>query len=198
MLSLEVIADKKERPILFSGEMVRAILEGRKTQTRRPLTRLKGYRSITEFQASDTAGYDYTFRRPDLCWCDYRIDELLGLCPFGQSGDQLWVRETFTEAQKGGYLFKADGTNKQLGVWWGWKPSIHMPRRASRIKLEITGVRVERIRDISCEDAIAEGMNPQDSEFPVRMMFEDLWHESYPDSWTLNDWVWVIEFRKIS
>lgn len=212
----------KEFPIPFSGEMVRAILREGKTQTRRPLKKVKGYRYVTEFKASETPGYDFIFRRPDMCWCDYTRQEILDLCPYGKPGEQLWVRETFTEAQKGGYLYRADGTNKQLGVWWGWKPSIHMPRRASRILLEITDIGVEQVQDISEEDALAEGVNelicPQcgcsdqisyGASLRTRCSssgcgldylsavegFKGLWDSAYSGSWDRNDWVWVVKFK---
>jgi hypothetical protein len=159
----------KECPILFSGDMVRAILDGRKTQTRRIINKAKGYKSLSEFQPSDTPGYDFTFRRPDLCWCDYSLQDLLKLCPYGERGDRLWVRESFKEVCKGdiigtspglithGYYYEADKTtvwgnpcktsvvdNETIidaGKIGKLKPSIFMPKGACRIMLEITDVR---------------------------------------------------------
>ena len=214
----------KERPILFSSEMVRAILKG-KDQTRRPINKLKGYRYITEFKKSETPGYDFTFRRPDMVWCDYRRQELLDLCPYGKPGDRLYVRETFTE-KEGQKIYKADGSNKDLGVWWGWTPSIHMPRGASRLTLEITELRAEPLQDISEEDAIAEGIDelicPQcgcgdylshgatiktrcssqgcgldylSAVEGYRNLWESLNGNKHP--WAANDWVFVLGLKRV-
>ena len=125
----------KERPILFSGAMVRAILDGRKTQTRRVVK-----------------GWPLEWLQPGMFTPEYVADPRNQACPYGQPGDRLWVRETFCQKwcdQRGyldEYLYRAtepdvvhpDGQDKSP-----WRPSIHMPRAASRITLEITGVRVE-------------------------------------------------------
>jgi len=142
----------KERPILFSAAMVNAILSGRKTQTRRVVKPM-----------SRKAGGEYTG------WVlpEYRTD-----CPYGQPGDRLWVRETFGSMIRnvGGtphekLAYRADDPNavmcyssEGMEVPIKWKPSIHMPRWASRITLEIVSVRVERLNEISEQDAIAEGI----------------------------------------
>lgn len=213
--------ERKERPIIFNAQMVNAILDGRKTQTRRPITTLLGRRNgrIKEFQQSYTKGYDWTFRNRDALWSDIRHERLLELCPFGQVGDRLYVREAWrlTSIQ---YLFeewehvaeyKADevflgdaGDSLPVHVLpddvdidallnkksVGWIPSIHMPKWASRITLEITGVRIERVLEISEKDAIAEGMtsNMPDLEFFV------LWESIYGAG---NFYVWVIEFKRV-
>ena len=196
----------KERPILFSGPMVRAILEGRKTQTRRIVTKVAGFGKVMAgFDKSDTPGYDFHFRCKRGLWQDLRESELLGRCPYGNRGDRLWVRETHCK-YGGGYIYRADyGTHTPIsdGIGGPWKPSIHMPRVASRITLEITGVRVERLNDIGEADAIAEGVS---SDMPIvwqsgddtpRGMFGELWEAiNGPDSWDANPWVWVVEFSK--
>jgi len=184
----------KERPILFSGPMVRAILEGRKTQTRRVVKPQPG--------------------------CDPRDDEHLdmGRCPYGQPGDRLWVREAWhTDERDLEYArakhedamsdspiyYRADPENDNAGCTW--RPSIHMPRWASRITLEITRVRVERLQEISEKDAIAEGADPylhpvHPGREGLRHVdgFRSLWESiNGPGSWDANPWVWVIEFKRV-
>jgi len=208
----------KEKPVLMNSEMVRAILAGQKTQTRL---------IINPQPVHVDGGYFWPGRNTyKIAWAaeDSAASQLPGFkvepptdwlvenaCPFGKPGNRLWVRETFAEFPElgeapSGIGYKADldhcGQVPVGNVLRTWdkvpaKPSIHMPRWACRILLEITDIKVERIRDISVEDALAEGMNPFESEFPVRMMFEDLWHETYPGSWGRNDWVWVIEFKRV-
>lgn len=153
------------KPILFSGPMVRAILDGRKTQTRRLIGR-------NQLQPSETPGYDWTFRgrapvrsiaqqqrRKGSGWQDLTTEELLALCPYGSPGDRLRVRETF--------CLRDPEHHPERGYWYAatddvdeprWTPSIFMPRAASRITLLITDVRVQRLRDIGDEDATAEGV----------------------------------------
>lgn len=168
----------KERPIIFSGPMVRAILEGRKTQTRRVVK-------------DDTM----------LAWlnCDNVVKPIndhvahLG-CPYGQPGDRLWVRETFCPDYDPP-IYKADEDQAKIA----WKPSIHMPRWASRITLEITAVRVERLQDISDADALAEGCEPfRENDMNAIDAYADLWADiNGPENWEANPWVWVIEFKKV-
>ncbi|MDS0779568.1 morphogenetic protein [Serratia marcescens] len=192
----------KERPVIFNGEMVRAIIDGRKTQTRR-------------IAKADNSNH------------------LLG-CPFGQVGDRLWVRETFAAFDAD---WKHPGKPHDLrdGPWPNvvypasvakipdgtCRPSIHMPRWASRILLEITAVRVERLNDISEEDAKAEGVRAIGNNFGngpaycdyllpnlddaaewynrARDSFKSLWKSIYgAESWSANPWVWVIEFKQVS
>lgn len=219
----EVMAETatKERPILFSGEMVRAILDDRKTQTRRIADRVAGFGKVRQFGPSDTPGYDYHFRCRRGLWQDFRLTELLERCPFGQPGDQIWVRETWnclhpasevpippnprpmvcslayaaTESER-----HAEYPNTSK-LCCKWRPSIHMPRWASRITLEITGVRVEQLQEISDQDAVAEGIEILDSfdpEFAARGTFKELWQSiNGPESWDLNPWVWVVEFKRV-
>src|SRR3990167_5449484 len=172
----------KERPILMSGPMVRAILDERKTQTRR-LVKL-GHPGT--FGQSDTRGFDWTFRgtrRGGLigggssCWQDLRHAQLLNLCPYGAVGTRLWVRESFyrwtgLNYVAEGWTASPDGdAYRSIRYRADWeprdpweisislpKPSIHMPRWASRLTLEITGVRIERLQSISGDDALSEGI----------------------------------------
>lgn len=180
----------KERPILFSGPMVLAILEGRKTQTRR-VVKLDGFCGDPVYETRDG----------DL------VDPL-SLCPYGQSGDRLWVREThgFVGGDRRFLQYAADfgGVHEEAGVP-RWLPSIHMPRRASRLTLEIKSVRVERLQDISEADAKAEGVccapgHPHGSKDQHKGAFQKLWDSLNADrgfGWTKNPYVWVMEFRPI-
>lgn len=210
----------RERPILFSGPMVKAILAGRKTQTRRIVSRVSGFGSVRQFNVSITPGYDWQFRCRRGLWQDVRMEQLLGWCPYGQVGDRLWVRETWARSRNN-WLYRADAGNgtkpSELVDDWDWdysccdiwRPSIHMPRRAARLFLEVTGVRVERLRDISESNAIAEGateaVNPEyDPSDPGdnlphshKSVFAELWKKiNGPESWDANPWVWVVEFQK--
>lgn len=198
----------KERPILFSDQMVRAILDGRKTQTRRVI---KG-RGLWSIEDAD----DYSNRKwPGFedeygTWCDMP-------CPYGAVGDRLWVRETWlcVTGEPGPITcsYRADhGKTEFAGLW---KPSIHMPRWASRITLEITGVRVERLNEISHHDAMQEGLiewtdPPRVSSLHYGLSCADVWETNAPaafkrlwesingaGSWALNPWVWVVEFKRV-
>ncbi|MFM9434540.1 hypothetical protein ACFDR9_001599 [Janthinobacterium sp. CG_23.3] len=164
----------KERPILFNGAMVRAILDDSKTQTRRIV---KPHRSDDAFCLVDYGDGWWPYRSedgesPNVDNMEYPLN-----CPYGQPGDRLWVRETFgevydwcdhpempgagTESWHIEWKYRADGEPDCVdmdGAFTGWKPSIHMPRATSRILLEIVSVRVERLNDISEADAIAEGI----------------------------------------
>ena len=167
---------KKEHPILFSGEMVRAILNGRKTQTRRVVTQAK-MQDATE----DVIG---------LLW---RAGEIR--CPYGTRGDSLWVRETFAiwgQFQDGpAYCYRADGD--KAGIMW--KPSIHMPRKASRIMLSVERIRVERLQNITEDDAAAEGIERNSG--PYILDFARLWDQinaKRGHTWSSDPWVWVVEF----
>lgn len=180
----------KQRPILFNGEMVRAILAGRKTQTRR----------IVKGLALEWLG-------PDMFTPDFAAHPENHLCLHGQVGDRLWVRET--HSLQHGYSsdfsgqsvwYWADG-NHQYGDWSKPRPSIHMPRWASRITLEITKVRVERLNSISEGDAIAEGFDnlinyPPPCGYTHRGAFANTWDAIYTN-WSNNPWVWVIEFKRL-
>jgi hypothetical protein len=195
----------KERPILFSAQMVRAILQGRKTQTRRIVKGLPyAPLAFAEFTAADPSGFWGFGHANNPIHCIH--------CPYGETGDRLWVRETHCK-YGGGYIYRADyGTYTPIsdGIGGPWKPSIHMPRVASRITLEITGVRVERLHDISEADAMAEGVERIDlSPRKINGMqvhpltssyfaaFMELWRSiNGPESWAANPWVWVVEFRR--
>jgi hypothetical protein len=184
----------KERPILFSGPMVRAILEGRKTQTRR-VVNIDIDPKVGRFLEADPSGF-WGFANDD----HFPIQCIH--CPYGIKGDRLWVRETWTPVStyepsaETGALYKADFIGSEDFVDWRWKPSIHMPRWASRITLEITGLRVERLQEISEADAIAEGIQHRTMNNPI-VEFQWLWESiSGPGSWAMNPWVWVLEFER--
>ncbi len=204
----------KERPILFSGPMVRAILEGRKTQTRRVL------------KEKPPTGMDLSILNGEGEW----------ICPYGKVGERLWVRENHylygewirdgkTQTGKDKFLFlktewmapmfldnppKDICPPKSRRDGWYKKPSIHMRQSYSRISLKITDIRVERLQDISEEDAIAEGVyGPcRDGGFigtqgfincsTASGAFREIWYSiNGKGSWDLNPWVWVIGFKKL-
>ena len=178
----------KERPILFSAPMVRAILSGSKSQTRRIV------------------------KARDLEWMDVhqglREPDNAERCPHGKPGDRLWVRETWHDASSSLHscaLYRADG----IDLHWGkWTPSIHMPRWASRITLEVTGVRVETLQDIDLADALAEGISDtgalildsagNEQGGPIAE-YAVLWEQiNGPGSWAANPWVWCISFSRVT
>ena len=196
----------RELPIIFSGEMVRAILDGRKTQTRRVVK-----------------GEALEWLQPGMFTRGFVALPENKMCPYGQPGDLLWVREAFGIEEEryiqpemhsyGGrfeeeVFYKADDPSLP-GM--KWKPSIHMPKRAARLWLEVTGIRVERVQEISEEDAVAEGIyknieNPDgygwrygESCNTARAAFKKLWNSingKKPGcSWEDNPWVWVVEFK---
>jgi hypothetical protein len=195
----------KERPILFSATMVRAILEGRKSMTRRVCKPQP--RSVGDMVSTNSHCALMIRRHNDEAWNEIP-------CRYGIPGDRLWVRETFRHAFKGkipeacNYLADA-GTMRWPQVKsaqdakesWpiGWKPSIHMPRWASRILLEITNVRVERLQEITPADCIAEGLGyPRDDRYAALDNFKPLWESiNGPGSWDTNPWVWVVGFKKL-
>jgi len=242
-----------ERPIIFSAPMVRAILEGRKAMTRRIIKpqaadvwpadgkEMSSANGLSRYYTKDvtasiTDGALY-YGCPGYAiggWC----------CPYGQPGDQLWVRETCRaheltdeEAEKDtcgvmerlgmdyqlygldGVIYHADNTFREIentqqaselwaklyayhGKRGATVPPIHMPRWASRILLEITNVRVERLQDISRKDAIAEGCEERNEDgawLGPEVAFCRLWESiNGPDSWEANPWVWVVEFKRIA
>jgi len=198
-----------ERPILFSGPMVRALLDGTKTQTRRVIKR-QPWASCSIEEGNDGES-PFVYSALNGAGPGHDVDESRTpcVCPYGQPGDRLWVREAWarayvTQAAQEWIVYREGDNRTDYGG--PWKPSIHMPRWASRILLEITGVRVERLQDISEADAVAEGWQrrPEVSEDPqvhadaARDWYMDLWEQiNGTDSWAANPWVWVVEFRRI-
>ncbi|MGK3603623.1 morphogenetic protein [Klebsiella variicola] len=206
-----------ERGMIFNAEMVRALLSGRKTQTRR----------IIKPQPEATLSGSLSGKwlsRPLNGLLLPKIEDIAIHCPFGVVGDRIWVRETFqgplfdydlmdsyckdpTPFEKPEFcVYKADGVpapefyDADDELHCCWRPSIHMPRWASRILLEITNVRVERLKSISDGDAIREGCSTADMKSGVCVadVFARLWASIYGDeSWNSNPWVWVIDFKRI-
>ena len=229
-----------ERPILFSGEMVRAILDDRKTQTRRVVKDCRAFAewNVTPGDAYDCIVADDRGGAAFLVAGDHGYTNFVP-CPYGKPGDRLWVREAWAEFPAihppshehhmpagAGYRTDIDrcGQVPVAGVFRTWdrhdvrrRPSIHMPRWASRITLEVSGVRVERLQDISEDDARAEGVDPYVmGHGPItaaelqaepgyrepamyRQGFEFLWNQinGKRAAWSSNPWVWVVEFRRI-
>lgn len=230
----------KERPILFSAPMVRAILEGRKTVTRRAIKVQPHIDASGNFcVGSSNYGQD-GYGKP------VTKHFVNGCCPYGKPGDRLWVRETFAllgnedgccidwqdnlvkgHERGAARIYRASCPPGDYGLnqipakaeWkpdteameydGAWRPSIHMPRWASRILLEITDVRVERLQDITYEQAAAEGVHrgplrewcASDEggachKYPVPA-FRDLW-QSVGGNWDANPWVWVVEFKRVT
>jgi hypothetical protein len=187
----------KERPILFSGPMVRAILDGRKTQTRR----------IVKFGAGVTAVEEVNGRQyPGEMWPGFMGecgDWQRLRCPYGQPGNRLWVRETFaTYGPRDGACireYSADRPHCKPIASDKWRPSIHMPRWASRITLELTDVCVERLQEISEEDAQAEGVPFNLMASTHKLGFFNLWNSIHGcNADQANPWVWVLSFRRIT
>lgn len=180
----------KERPILFSGKMVRSLLAGTKTQTRRIVKDTGFYAINASVHGAVTAARE--------------LKALATQCPHGMPGDRLWVKETWAHNYRAPLgasdrrpyvLYRANGDDAEK-----WTPSIFMRRRSSRITLEITAVRVERLNDISADDAMAEGIDTL-SGIPTVNAISDyraLWESiNGAGSWAANPWVWVISFRRI-
>lgn len=203
----------KERPILFSGPMVRALLEGRKTQTRRVVDagQFRPGRGATPRDFDSVGEWSKASGRCFEGRSEKYPGVILGLllCPYGQPDDQLWVRETWQatppsyEAAMGRTLYAADCPDGKHPP--NWRPSIHMPRWACRIRLEVTGVRVERVQDISEADAKAEGFAESfesagacHERTPARENFLTTFYELNKRApRDQNPWVWVVEFRRI-
>ncbi|EKH8077914.1 hypothetical protein P5Q53_002780 [Salmonella enterica] len=202
----------KERGMIFNAEMARAILDGRKTQTRRPI-------KWKQTRFTEIAERDDGSLWPWAEDCE-RGGDIWFACPYGEIGDRIWVRETFRVHSRATdvatLVYRASVRNSwteqthrvpiavcdKPSTPEKWTPSIHMPRWASRILLEITDVRVERLRDLSEEDAKSEGITPPAGGvlpgWEYRINFRDLWMDIYgTDSWEANPWVWVIEFKRV-
>ncbi|HFE4486415.1 TPA: hypothetical protein ACF23Z_004790 [Klebsiella pneumoniae] len=230
-----------ERGMIFNGEMVRALLDGRKTQTRRPI-KWKQTRFTEIGEREDGSKWPWSEDAEHAC-------DFWHPCPFGAVGDRIWVRETWAtlgnedgccvdwegnlckgDERSAARIYRASCEQRpgDYGLWsipddayWkphtkehkfegAWRPSIHMPRWASRILLEITDVRVERLNAISQEDAQAEGMeltgwrptySDPDSGGEVMTPYDnfaELWSSIYGEgSWKADPWVWVIKFKRI-
>jgi hypothetical protein len=208
----------RERPILFSGPMVRAILAGTKTQTRRVVKNVVQHdcHGVTLDCIKDWDGGPSALIHAPRNW---------EICPHGVPGDRLWVRETWMPLWDSGagfhtclcptghedkpdvIKFRADG-EKPAQLAASWRPSIHMPRSVCRLTLEITDVRVQRLQDISESDAYAEGVTiPPEQAFvsngnphlrnEARCAFSDLWESiNGPGSWAANPWVWAVSFGR--
>lgn len=201
----------KEHPILFSGDMVRAILDDRKTVTRRIV---KG-----PFRVRD----DWPYRvNPEVVDTGELLYERQMKSPYGRPGDRLWVREAWrrphvnsgTDLTVGQVIQYRATSDWHDGFGESWRPSIHMPRWASRITLEVVSVRVERLQEITHEDALMEGCEGYDwvssspyisgphtdsGELP-REEFAALWDQLNADrgySWDSNPWVWRVEFKRV-
>ena len=223
----------KEKPILFNSEMIKVVLEGRKTQTRRVVKNESDKFYVESLNARICEickhGNEFEFgKHCGICrptkikptYKDYSEFELK--CPYGQIGDKLWVRETFThyrgfgedvkpdapiiyKADKddcGQYPVTVDGKECLVSQKMPWKPSIFMPKKCCRIWLEIIDIRVERVQDISEIDCIAEGTRrPEDYPYICYVdEFELLWDSINAKrgySWASNPWVWVVEFKKV-
>jgi hypothetical protein len=188
----------KERPILFSAPMVRALLAGTKTQTRRAVKP-----QPVELPDFNRGGLSYNVRGSVYrAWNPAVMDPR---CPYGQPGDKLWLRESFRQYPDG-IAYRADYYDAKTAdaVHSPWKPSIYMPRAASRILLEIVSIRVEQLQDISAEDAIAEGISIPITQGLTdinvfRAAYRDLWKSiNGSGSWAANPFVWVIEFRRVT
>ncbi|EON11952.1 hypothetical protein C266_19253 [Pandoraea sp. SD6-2] len=201
--------------------MVNAVLDGSKTQTRWPVAVQppQHTREVLTFHHPDPRTHFWAFDGASLMDWAYP-------CPHGEVGDRLYVRETWQHSNHplGPYddnclvFYRADylddphgpdGEKSPEGKYRAWRPSIHMPRSASRITLDITGVRVERLQDISEKDALAEGIQQQTTGWfsvpgfagagtSARAAFALLWQSiNGPGSWDANPWVWVVEFKRV-
>ncbi len=204
----------KQRPILFSTPMVQAILEGRKTMTRRAIKDQTEH--VAQILMKDGIAVTYVRGAGAQLWEDSAFK-----CPYGRVGDVLWVRETFQlstpygpEEYYYGYKTHDNPTIKASERYdyespYKWKPSIFMPKDAARIWLRITNVRVERVENISISDCIKEGIEKRhvgwknysgspDWFSQPRDSFKSLWESiNGEDSWKSNPWVWVVEFERI-
>ena len=189
----------KERPILFDSRSVPGILAGEITQTRRVI---KPQPLPEHDQAERIDGILWQFANARCTRLRKEQQLVENLCPYGQIGGRLWVREMFSQF-KDDVFYRADGTNNaRIEEATGWKPSIHMPRWASRILLEVVDVRVERVQEISEADAIAEGAEPDPKQWDACFTdaFIRLWesiNKSRGFGWNVNPWVWVVEFKMI-
>lgn len=220
-----------ERGMIFNADMVRAILDGRKTQTRREVklnldiaslattydwaTSLAAnhYQGLTEEQIQQKAESLRGVIHPVILGNGQMVSII---CPHGKPGDRIWVREAFRVHSRATdvatLVYKASERNSwteqthrvpvavcnKPATPEKWTPSLHMPRWASRILLEITGVRVERLRSMSQDDARAEGVIAASGPMEAGLAFRELWDSIYgEESWKANPWVWVISFKRV-
>ena len=217
------MSQAKERPILFSGSMVSAILDGRKTVTRRPIKpSMRGFDVSFELHQQEDGSWRPMHTFDESCMDDQGTEHPV-ICPYGKPGDRLWVRETWycdhfevmrgpylkpadldvTEARSDGTLvYAADGLTPFEADQPAWKPSIHMPRWASRILLEVTDVGVEQLQAISIGQICKEGLARSIYEFiPVTTAFDafaEVWDSiNGPGAWEANPWVWAVEFKQV-
>jgi len=199
----------KERKIAFNGAMVRAILAGQKTQTRRVMKNPPTPSTHFPWLGVKSLRGTHSFVYPNA------LPEILAECPYGQPGDRLWVREAwrlpsiFSAPSCCTYahdltLHAADGRNNPATTW---QNIMLMPRWASRILLEITDVRIERLQSISEADALAEGVKHCEAEldtggywYAPEELYSMLWTKIYgwgERGWNANPWVWVVEFKRV-
>jgi hypothetical protein len=225
----------KTRPILFSAPMVRALLDGTKTQTRRICKSEEIVEAAEEFceilttTKAERIGPSEIGLRPvgHICKINYGLplnDAIKTFCPYGQPGDRLWVRETTIDVEEHGYVgpvfVESDEGRAVLDGGLGQpddfaeiephqlkkRPSIFMRRSMSRITLEITGVRIERLQGISGDDCLAEGI-PERGTYPPESDPEDILRRDYrrlwesingAGAWDANPWVWLLEFKRVT
>jgi hypothetical protein len=227
MSAMSTQVEVKESPIIFSGPMVRAILDGRKTQTRRVIVFRDGGKPF-HFDNNEPL-HSWNF---DAATGKFYLGASTFNCPYGRRGDRLWVRETWATGFNAKFHdehglsapdYLVDPTTRESLIVYAadrqfpmlineefmaehdhvaWRPSIHMRRTASRITLEITNVRVERLQDVSQTDCIAEGIPPLPRrDWIVITDFHKQWdsiNAKREYSWESNPWVWVIEFRRLN
>ena len=194
------VADKRDYPILFDTQMVKSILSGKKTQTRRafksPLCKAMERAAVVWFDGADWMAEDskrLLYKHPIVC-------------PYGKVGDLLWVKETFTYDLFGRNVYRAsDGDTDGVGRKFDWHPSIHMPKTAARIWLQITDIKAQRIQTISEEDAREEGCGVGKiygfspiGQVNFREGFFAKWISVYGiESYYLNGWIWAITFKVV-
>ena len=193
----------KEHPVIFSTEMIKAILDGRKTQTRRvtnPQSVFKHYWVNRKYMSKNAVE---SVELKDGSSAQPGSPDHLKECPYGQPGDRLWVRETWCEYEpddiQGTKIYYKANIKSEYGLP-EWRSPIFMPRWASRITLEITDVRVERLQEISPSDVTAEGIIEEEGDGLILLdKFEDLWNFIHKKQyrWEENCWVWVISFGRV-